>query len=140
MGIREVADQLSGVPLFSGCSKRELEAIARAAKEVSHPEGKVLAREGDKGIGFFLIMDGTAKVTVGGRTRSKLGPGDFYGEISLLDQGPRSATVTATSPVKLLGVTAWVFQGLVQEHPSIALKMLEVVAGRLRSATKDVTA
>jgi CRP/FNR family transcriptional regulator, cyclic AMP receptor protein len=140
VGIREVADQLASVPLFAGCSKRELQTIARAAKEVSHPAGKVLAAEGEKGVGFFLILEGTAKVTVGGRTRNTLGPSEFFGEISLLDQGPRSATVIATSPVKLLGITAWVFQGLVQEHPAIALKMLEVVAGRLRSATKAATA
>jgi CRP-like cAMP-binding protein len=139
VGVREVAAQLGQVSLFSGCGRRELEAIARAAKEVSHPEGKVMAREGDRGIGFFLILDGTAKVSVRGRTRAKLGPGDVYGEIALLDQGPRSATVTATSPVRLLGLTAWVFRGLLQEHPTIAMKMLEVVAGRLRSASSDVT-
>lgn len=139
MGVREIASQLSRVALFSGCSRRELEAIARAAKEITHTDGKVLAREGDRGIGFFLITDGTAKVTVGGKARAKLGPGDFFGEIALLDQGPRSATVTATSRVKLLGLTAWVFRGLVQEHPTIALKMLEVVASRLRTASKDLT-
>lgn len=140
MGVREVAEKLGQVSLFSGCSRRELEAIARAAKEVSHPEGKVIAREGDRGVGFFLITDGTAKVSVGGRSRASLGPGQFFGEIALLDQGVRSATVTATSEVKLLGITAWVFRGLVEDHPSIALKMLEIVAGRLRSVSNDPTA
>lgn len=140
MGVRELASRLAGVSLFSGLSRREREAVVRAAKEVNHPEGKVLARQGDRGIGFFLILEGTARVTVNGRARATLAPGDFYGEIALLDQGVRSATVTATSPVKLLGVTAWVFRGLVQQYPSIALKMLEVVAHRLRSASRDIRA
>ncbi|MBI2238103.1 MAG: cyclic nucleotide-binding domain-containing protein [Actinobacteria bacterium] len=136
MGIKEVAAQLAKVPLFSGCSHRELDVIARAAKEVSHKEGTAIAREGERGIGFFLILEGTAKVTIGGRTRAKLGPGDFFGEVALLDGGPRTATVTATSPIKLLGLTEWVFRGLLHEHPSIALKTLESVAGRLRTASK----
>jgi CRP-like cAMP-binding protein len=140
VGVREVAQELSGVSLFSGCSRRELQTIARSAKEVAHPDGRVLVKEGDRGIGFFLIVEGTAKVTVHGRTRAKLGRGDYFGEIALLDQGTRTATVTATSPVKLLGITAWVFRGLIQEHPTIALKMLEIVAARLRTASKDVTA
>ncbi len=137
MGVKEIASQLAKVPLFSGCSKRELDVIARAAKEVSHRQGTEIAREGERGIGFFLITEGTAKVTIGGKTKAKLGPGEFFGEIALLDGGPRTATVTATSPIKLLGLTAWVFRGLIQEHPSIALKTLEQVAARLRSASKE---
>jgi len=136
VGVKEVAAQFAQVPLFSGCSRRELGVIARAAKEVSHPEGTVIAREGERGIGFFLITQGTARVTIGGKTRAKLGPGEFFGEIALLDGGPRTATVTATSPIKLLGITEWVFRGLLHEHPSIALKVLESVAGRLRSASR----
>ena len=138
MATRNVAAQLAKVPIFSGCSKRELEAIANASKEVLHEEGHVIAREGDRGVGFFLITEGTAKVSIGGRTRAKLGPGDFFGEISLLDRGPRTASVIATSPVRLVGITAWVFRGLLDEHPSIALKMLEIVAGRLRATSKEI--
>ena len=137
MGTREVAQQLAKVPLFSGCSNRELTTIAKAAKEVSHREGHVIAREGDHGVGFFLITDGTAKVTRGGKGLAKLGPGDFFGEISLLDRGPRTATVTATSDIMLEGITAWVFRGLLEEHPAIAMKMLEVLAKRVRTASKS---
>lgn len=140
MGVRDIAEKLAKVPVFSGCSKRELDVIARSAKVVSHREGHVISREGDRGIGFFLVVDGTAEVTVGGRRRAKLGQGDFFGEISLLDGGPRSATVTATSPISLVAITSWAFRGLLREHPSIALKMLETVAQRLRRATADVTA
>jgi CRP-like cAMP-binding protein len=134
---REVTEQLSKVPMFSECSKRELQMIARAAKEIEHPEGHVIAREGDRGVGFFLITDGGAAVSIGGKKRGRLGPGDFFGEISLLDRGPRTATVTSTSPIRLLGLTAWVFRGLIEEHPSIGIRLLEVVARRLRDSSKQ---
>ena len=131
----QAATLLKKVPLFSGCTKRELDAIAKAVKEVRHRQGHVIAREGDTGIGFFLITDGDADVSVGGKTKAKLGPGDFFGEISLLDRGPRTATVTADSPITMLALTAWTFRGLVEQHPTIALNMLKVVAERLRNAS-----
>ena len=99
----------------------------------------MIAREGEPGIGLFVIADGTAEVTIGGSKKASLGPGDFFGEIALLDGGPRTATVTATSDVKLLGLTEWVFRGLMQEHPTIAVKTLQAMAGRLRNATKSAT-
>jgi len=129
--------QISKVPIFSGCSKRELAIIARASKMVSHKEGTVIAREGERGIGLFLIVEGQCKISIGGKTKAKLGPGDFFGEVALLDGGPRTATVTAMTPVRLIGITGWVFRGLLMEHPSIALKTLEAVAGRLRSVSKE---
>ena len=130
------ATQLASVPIFSGCSSRELNVIGRAAKEVSHKPGAVIAREGERGIGFFLIVEGEAEVSIGGKRKAKLGPGQFFGEVALLDGGPRTASVTALTPIKLLGITEWVFRGLLQEHPTIALKTLESVAGRLRAASK----
>jgi CRP-like cAMP-binding protein len=132
-----IANTLGNVPIFSGCSKRELGIIARASKEVKHKEGTVIAREGERGIGLFLILDGQCKVTIGGKTKARLGAGDFFGEVALLDGGPRTATVTAVSPVRLVGITGWVFRGLLMEHPTIALKTLEAVAGRLRSVSKE---
>jgi CRP-like cAMP-binding protein len=134
---KDVLGKLSKVPLFSGCSARELAEIARGAREVEHPSGTVIAREGDPGVGLFVILDGTALVTVGGRRRTTLQPGDFFGEIALLDGGPRTATVTAASDMRLLGLTEWAFRGLVTEHPTIALKTLQAMAGRLRAATKS---
>ena len=134
----DVPSKLANVPIFSGCSKRELAIIAHAAKEVSHKEGTVIAREGERGIGLFLILEGQCKVTIGGRTKAKLGPGDFFGEVALLDGGPRTATVTALTPVRLVGITGWVFRGLLMEHPNIALKTLEAVAGRLRAVSREV--
>ena len=130
---------LADVPLFTGCTKKELESVASALKEVGHREGHVIAKEGETGLGFFLIADGTASVTIGGKKRASLGPGDFFGEISLLDRGPRTATVTATSPIRLLGLTAWAFKGVVQQHPTIALNLLKTVAGRVRNASNAAT-
>ena len=137
---KDVIANLSKVPLFSSCSNRELQTIARAVKPVEHPKDTVIAREGEPGIGLFVIQSGTAVVTIGGKKKASLGPGDFFGEIALLDGGPRTATVTASSDVELLGLTEWVFRGLMHEHPSIAIKTLEAMAGRLRNATKAATA
>src|SRR5207247_11302291 len=130
---------LEEVPLFADCSKRDLQAVAASLKDVERPQGAVIAREGDTGLGFFLIVEGTAKVTVGGKPRAKLGPRDFFGEISLLDRGPRTATVTAASPIRLLGLTAWAFKSLVDQHPRLALNLLKVVEGRLPKASNAVT-
>jgi len=135
----DIVAKLAKVPLFSGCSKRELALIARSAKEVVHRKGTVIAREGEPGVGLFVILDGRCEVTVGGRRKAVLGPGDFFGEIALLDGGPRTATVTAATDVRLAGITGWVFRGLITEHPQIALKTLEAGAGRLRAAAKEPT-
>jgi CRP/FNR family transcriptional regulator, cyclic AMP receptor protein len=136
---KDPASLLANVPLFSECTKKELRAIAGAAKEVEHQEGAVIAREGDKGMGFFLILDGTAKISVGGRTKRRLGAGDYFGEIALLDEGPRSATVTADTPIRLLGLTAWNFRRLVAQNPTIAPKLLKVMGERLRDSSRDPT-
>jgi len=139
VGTKEVVSLLAKVPLFSDCSQRELLAIARGVKDVNHAAGTVIAREGDPGIGLFVIVSGEAEVSIGGKKKAKLGPGDFFGEVALLDGGPRTATVTATTDLQLLGLTEWAFRGLMQEHPSIALKTLQQMAGRLRMATKAAT-
>ena len=137
MAQQDATSRLAKVPIFSECTKRELTIIGRAAKEVSHREGTVIAREGERGVGLFLILEGQCKVTIGGKTKAKLGPGDFFGEVALLDGGPRTATVTALTPLRLVGITGWVFRGLLMEHPTIALKTLEAVAGRLRAVSKE---
>jgi CRP-like cAMP-binding protein len=138
--MKDVTTRLKQVPLFSDCSKRELETIARVVKDVRHKAGTVIAREGEPGIGLFVIADGKAEVSIGGRKKTTLGPGEFFGEIALLDGGPRTATVTAVTDIDLLGLTEWVFRGLMQEHPQIAIKTLQAMATRLRNATKYATA
>ena len=140
MAVGKIASELSKVPMFAGCSQRELQTVARAVREVRHPAGTVIAREGEPGIGLFIVTEGTATVSIGGRKKGTISPSEFFGEIALLDGGPRTATVTAASDVVLLCLTEWVFRGLVQEHPSIAVKTLQAMAARLRSATRAATA
>jgi CRP/FNR family cyclic AMP-dependent transcriptional regulator len=132
----QVVERLGQVPIFGGCSKKELAAIARAVKTIEHSAGSVVAAEGEPGAGLFVIDRGTADVSIGGRRVNRLKEGDFFGEMALLDGGPRTATVTATSDVRLFALTEWVFRGLLQQHPSIALRTLEAMAGRLRNAGK----
>jgi CRP/FNR family transcriptional regulator, cyclic AMP receptor protein len=137
---KDIVSRLAKVPLFSDCSQRDLQTIARVVREIPHPAGTVIAREGDPGVGLFILLDGTAEVSIGGRKKATLGPGEFFGEIALLDGGPRTATVMAKTDVNMLGLTEWVFRGLMSEHPTIALKTLQQMAGRLRVATKAATA
>jgi CRP-like cAMP-binding protein len=132
----DVVERLAQVPIFSGCTKKELVAIARAVKTTEHPTGSVIALEGESGAGLFVIDQGTADVTIGGRRVNRLGEGDFFGEMALLDGGPRTATVTATSDLRTYVLTEWVFRGLLQQHPTIALRTLEAMAARLRNAGK----
>ncbi|HEY7731017.1 MAG TPA: cyclic nucleotide-binding domain-containing protein [Gaiellaceae bacterium] len=128
-------DLLARVPLFSGCSKRELQEVAALADELDLSEGTVLIKEGERGREFFVIVDGTVAVTKDGRRVSTLGGGDWIGEIALVSDVPRTATVTTTSPVRLLVVTDRAFSGLIKRSPSIALKVLASVAERLKPET-----
>ena len=136
----EIVEHLGKVPIFSGCSKKELQTIAKQVREIDHPAGHVIASEGEPGAGLFVIDEGEADVTIGGRKVNHMKAGDFFGEMALLDGGPRTATVTATTDIKLYALTEWVFRGLLAEHPGIAMQTLETMAGRLRSATKAASA
>ena len=122
---------LKKVPLFSGCSKSELRELAKSADELDVREGTVLTREGRPGREFFVLISGTAKVTKNGRKIAELGPGDWLGEIALITDSPRTATVTATSPIDLLVITDRRFRTVVETMPSIALKVLSSVGERL---------
>ncbi len=137
MAAKDVIERLSKVPIFSGCSKKELTTIARVVREIKHPAGSVIAAEGEPGAGLFVLDEGEADVAVGGKRVNHLKEGDFFGEMALLDGGPRTATVTATTEVSLFALTSWVFRGLVTEHPGIGMRMLETMAGRLRMASKQ---
>jgi CRP-like cAMP-binding protein len=124
---------LQGVPLFASCSKAELERIASLADELDLAEGATLIRDGERGREFLVVVDATVRVTKRGRTVRELGSGDFIGEIALISDVPRTATVTATSPVRLLVVTDRAFRGLIEEMPSIATKVLQSLGERLHA-------
>jgi CRP/FNR family transcriptional regulator, cyclic AMP receptor protein len=122
---------LKKVPLFADCSKAELRELAKSADELDLREGTVLTREGRPGREFFVLIDGTVQVTQDGKKVADLRGGDWLGEIALLTDTPRTATVTATSPVDVLVITDRRFRNVVETMPSIALKVLSRVSERL---------
>src|SRR6266542_464242 len=130
---------LAEVLLFSGCNRKEIDQIASLATEVDIPEGKVLAREGTPGREFYVILDGKAAVSIGGNEVAALGPGDFFGEMALLDQGPRVATVIATTPMEVAVLDPREFSTLIEEQPGVARKILKVLAQRLRASERAPT-
>ena len=131
LGGNQKVDLISKVPLFERLSKRDLERIAGVADEIDLNEGKELTREGEPGREFFVLLEGTAAVTQGGERVNDLAAGDFFGEIALISDGPRTATVTATTPVRTLVVTRRSFQRLVDEVPEIQRNVLAAAAERL---------
>jgi len=137
LGRNAKMDLLKRVPLFSGCSKKELGSLALSADEIDLREGYVLTREGRPAREFFVLVEGTVRVTRNGRKLADLGAGDWFGEIALLSDTPRTATVTATSPVYVLVITSRSFRQVVQTMPSIAVKVLASVGERLARDAKS---
>ena len=130
----DATDSLRRVPLFAQVDKKHLKRLEQRMQDRTFPEGHVIASEGESGVGFFLIEDGNAVVSVGGETRRELGPGDWFGEIALIDEGPRSATVTAGTDLRCRGMSAWEFRPFVQEHPEVAWPLLQALVRRLRES------
>ncbi len=120
------------VPLFQGLESRHLEQVARSFKERTFPAGTQVTTEGQGGVGFFVIDAGDATVTIGGDERRKLGAGDWFGEMALIDDSPRSATIVADTELRCWGLTSWEFRPLVEQNASIAWAMLQTMAKRLR--------
>jgi CRP/FNR family transcriptional regulator, cyclic AMP receptor protein len=129
----EVIDMLHNVPLFSGCNKKELRSIAALGAPVSAPEGTKLTEQGKPGFEFFLMVEGKAKCLIDGKVVAKFGPGDFFGEMSLLDRGPRHATVVADGPCEVLVLDGREFSSLLDTSPTIMRKMLVALAQRERA-------
>ncbi len=119
---------LERVPIFQGLDQRELEQIAASMKDRTFRAGDTVTAEGRGGIGFFVIEDGEARVTIGGKERRRLGPGDYFGEVALLTDSPRTATITAETDLRCYGMTSWDFKPLVESHSSIAWKLLQAMA------------
>lgn len=138
MAKKDTLAMMRSVPLFEGLTKRELEAIYNAAKEVAFGADKAIVEEGATGVGFHMILEGEANVLVGGRRRATLGAGDYFGEMSLIDGGPRSATVRTTTPVRTVSLTSWAFLPLLDKNPSIAKKILLEMSRRLRALERSL--
>jgi CRP/FNR family cyclic AMP-dependent transcriptional regulator len=125
---------LREVPLFRACTRGDLTRIASLVDEIDVPAGKVLTRQGEPGRECFIIADGKAQASMRGRRTVSMGPGAFFGEISLLDQGPRSASVKAETDMHLLVLTSRDFRSLINEMPAVAYRIMQGLAERLRAA------
>jgi CRP/FNR family transcriptional regulator, cyclic AMP receptor protein len=125
-------DLLKQVPLFQGLPEKQLRSLASEFTERRFSDGDALTAEGGSGIGFFVIESGSARVTVDGQERRTLGPGEYFGEIALIDGGTRTATITATTDGVAYGITKWQFKPLVEANGEIAWPLLETMARRMR--------
>lgn len=133
---KTLVEMLGRNRLFEGFSKKDLTSIVVSATEVEHAKGRVVMEEGKPGVGFHMIVDGTAKVTRGGRRLRTLGPGDSFGDIALIDGGPRSASVAAETHLRTLSLSPWEFRPLVMENPHLSYKLLLKLSALLREAEK----
>ena len=131
-------DRIRSVPLFSEFGDKELQRVAAIAKEVEFTAGREIAKQGETGVGFHMIVEGEVTVSVDGVTHASLGPGSYFGEMSLLDGGPRSATVTATTELKTVSLTSWDFNALLDQYPELARSLLIQLCRRLRSVEQSV--
>ena len=122
------------VPLFADLDKKDMQGLASTMKERDFDAGATIASEGSTGIGFFIIDEGEATVSVQGEEVRTLKHGDYFGEVALIDDGARTATITAKTPLKAYGITSWEFRPLVESNAALAWKMLQTMAKRLRDA------
>jgi len=128
---------LAGCALFSGVGPEGLAMLAERASEVDYGPGAVIVRHGEIGTGFFVIVEGNVRVIQDGVAVARLGSGDFFGELSVLDQLPRNAQVTADGPVRCLALASWEFERVLLEHPVLALAILRGLARRMRSVAES---
>jgi CRP/FNR family cyclic AMP-dependent transcriptional regulator len=125
-------DMLRKVPLFAGLDEKELQEIANSMRERRFSAGDTVTQEGAGGVGFFVVEEGRADVSVGGETKGSVGPGDYFGEIALINESPRTATLTAATDMVCYGMTPWDFRPLVESNSTIAWKLLTAMAEKMR--------
>ena len=128
----EKAEWIKRAPLFANLSKRDLDEVAHLADEIDLREGKEMTRQGAPAREFFVLLEGEADVRKNGRRINQLGPGDFFGEIALVEDVPRTATVTATTPVRTLVITDRAFRQLLEKQPELQRKVLVALAERVK--------
>ena len=130
----DAAEMLAKVPLFAGVEQKQLAKLVERMSVRTFAEGETAVEEGRGGTGFWLIESGDANVSIGGKQVRTLGSGDYFGEIALIDDGPRSATVVAATDLRCRGIAAWEFKGFLADHPEAAWPIMETLAKRLREA------
>jgi CRP-like cAMP-binding protein len=130
------AELLAACPLFRGVGADGIRALAGRAAEVDFPAGHVIARQGEIGTGFFVVVTGSVRVVRDGEVLAHLGPGDFFGELSVLDGRPRNAMVAADEATTCLALATWDFEAVLLENPALTLAILRGMASRLREATE----
>jgi CRP-like cAMP-binding protein len=135
----DVEETLAQVPLFAGVKPKDLKRLEKRMTERTFNEGDEITTQGQSGIGFFVIEHGNATVSIGGNIVRTLGPGEHFGEVALIDSGPRSATIVATTDLRCRGMSAWEFKPFVEEHPEVAWALLETFVRRLREAEEKET-
>jgi CRP/FNR family transcriptional regulator, cyclic AMP receptor protein len=126
------AETLKKVPLFADLDNRELEQIASSMRERRYSAGDTVTKEGAGGAGFFVVQEGEAEVSVDGEAKGSIGPGDYFGEIALINESPRTATLTARTDMVCYGMTPWDFRPLVESNSAIAWKLLTAMAEKMR--------
>ncbi len=136
--IDQQLDYLGSIPLFSSCTKKELKTLQSLCERVDVPAGKELVKQGTTGFECFVLVSGTAEVSINGRMVTSLGPGAYFGELALLDKQPRSATVTTSSACSLLVLGPRQFSSALESYPGMAQKMLAGLAQRLREANARI--
>lgn len=136
--LMDVQDTIKNAPLFSQLSKKDVKQLAATMNQRSFPAGSVIIENGKPGVGFFVIASGTATVTVRGKQVRTLGAGDHFGEIALIDDGPRMAEVTADTDMECYALAAWQFRPFVQDHPDVAWALMQSLVKRIvRDAEAD---
>ena len=134
-----VVEMLAKTPIWSGLSDKDLKSIVKASKERKYETGQTIVQKGEGGVGFYLVLEGSVEIKSDGTTLAKLGPGQFFGEMSVIDNQPRSADVVALEPSKCLILSAWSFHALISDNPRMALKMLQEFVRRLRITDKSLS-
>jgi len=134
-----LAETIGSIPLFSGLDKKDRERVTGAGREVTFEKGKTILREGEPGLAFLLILEGKVEVRKKGKLLSTLGNGGFFGEMTVIDDKPRSADVVAVAPTTCFGLTSWAFAGLVRTYPEIALAVMKELVRRLREVQETAT-
>jgi CRP/FNR family transcriptional regulator, cyclic AMP receptor protein len=139
MAKSDAVSLIGSVPFFAGLDEKKRKSIASQGKELSYKPGDTIVSEGTTGVGFYLILDGKAEVRKGNKVLATLGKGQFFGEMSLIDELPRSADVVAVAPTECWAITSWAFAGIMKTTPEIAIQMVKEMVKRLRAAQASPT-